>query len=204
MNRRTSFCEEKGDSPHLCEAPSGPFRQMGTVPFFRVWPAALLLAWTCSCGYGQEAPAAKPAAKPPSAKSPYRLLVPGVMQSVDPMRALEESVSRHDVVELLRSRPEVRLGQGHRLPPRHVGVGFPVQADADDLGRYSAAQRNDAAETDLVHGLLGHQHGQGDAPGRGRRSALRDVREEATLPGEDGGPARSVSCPSSCWKAIST
>ena len=24
----------KGDSPHLCEAPSGPFRQMGTVPFF--------------------------------------------------------------------------------------------------------------------------------------------------------------------------
>ena len=25
----------KGDSPHLCEAPSGPFRQMGTVPFSR-------------------------------------------------------------------------------------------------------------------------------------------------------------------------
>ena len=25
---------EKGDSPHLCEAPGGPFRQMGTVPFF--------------------------------------------------------------------------------------------------------------------------------------------------------------------------
>ena len=24
---------EKGDSPHLCEAPFGPFRQMGTVPF---------------------------------------------------------------------------------------------------------------------------------------------------------------------------
>ncbi|MGD0900661.1 MAG: hypothetical protein ABR915_22745, partial [Thermoguttaceae bacterium] len=24
----------KGDSPHLCEAPGGPFRQMGTVPFF--------------------------------------------------------------------------------------------------------------------------------------------------------------------------
>ena len=23
----------KGDSPHLCKAPSGPFRQMGTVPF---------------------------------------------------------------------------------------------------------------------------------------------------------------------------
>jgi protein ImuB len=25
---------EKGDSPHLCEAPEGPFRQMGTVPLF--------------------------------------------------------------------------------------------------------------------------------------------------------------------------
>jgi methylthioribose-1-phosphate isomerase len=32
---------EKGDSPHLCEAPSGPFRQMGTVPFF---PARELIA----------------------------------------------------------------------------------------------------------------------------------------------------------------
>jgi tRNA modification GTPase len=31
---------EKGDSPHLCEAPSGPFRQMGTVPFFRHDPIA--------------------------------------------------------------------------------------------------------------------------------------------------------------------
>jgi hypothetical protein len=32
----TAYCwqEEKGDSPHLCEAPFGPFRQMGTVPFF--------------------------------------------------------------------------------------------------------------------------------------------------------------------------
>jgi hypothetical protein len=31
---RLAALEEKGDSPHLCEAPSGPFRQMGTVPFF--------------------------------------------------------------------------------------------------------------------------------------------------------------------------
>ena len=31
---RRAFPEAgKGDSPHLCEAPSGPFRQMGTVPF---------------------------------------------------------------------------------------------------------------------------------------------------------------------------
>jgi hypothetical protein len=30
----SSALREKGDSPHLCEAPGGPFRQMGTVPFF--------------------------------------------------------------------------------------------------------------------------------------------------------------------------
>ena len=30
----------KGDSPHLCEAPFGPFRQMGTVPFFPSWQLA--------------------------------------------------------------------------------------------------------------------------------------------------------------------
>jgi serine/threonine protein kinase len=30
--------KEEGDGPHLCEAPFGPFRQMGTVPFFlRYW-----------------------------------------------------------------------------------------------------------------------------------------------------------------------
>jgi precorrin-8X/cobalt-precorrin-8 methylmutase len=32
---------EKGDSPHLCEAPFGPFRQMGTVPFFLGEPEAI-------------------------------------------------------------------------------------------------------------------------------------------------------------------
>jgi hypothetical protein len=36
--RRHGGMEEKGDSPHLCEAPSGPFRQMRTVPFFRRRP----------------------------------------------------------------------------------------------------------------------------------------------------------------------
>jgi len=34
-NLAETYQKEKGDSPHLCEAPSGPFRQMGTVPFFR-------------------------------------------------------------------------------------------------------------------------------------------------------------------------
>ena len=39
--RADSGGPEKGDSPHLYEAPSGPFRQMGTVPFFL--PAERLL-----------------------------------------------------------------------------------------------------------------------------------------------------------------
>ena len=33
FGRQRLAAAEKGDSPHLCEAPSGPFRQMGTVPF---------------------------------------------------------------------------------------------------------------------------------------------------------------------------
>ena len=32
--------KEKGDRPHLCEAPSGPFRQMGPVPFFSTTAAS--------------------------------------------------------------------------------------------------------------------------------------------------------------------
>ncbi|MCL4202263.1 MAG: hypothetical protein KJ000_07195 [Pirellulaceae bacterium] len=30
--------EEKGDKSNLCEAPSGPFRQIGLIPFFRTYP----------------------------------------------------------------------------------------------------------------------------------------------------------------------
>jgi hypothetical protein len=58
----------------------------------------------CSPVYSQDA-AAKPAAAP-TVKSPYRQLAPGVMQSVDPMRVLDETVSRHDVVELLAIDPK--------------------------------------------------------------------------------------------------
>ena len=90
-----------------------------------------LAAWTlvlaCLPGYAQEAvlkapqPAAKtseatpnlnpagqkpPAAKPLTVRSPYRKLAPGVLISIDPMQNLEESVSRHDVVELLAVDPK--------------------------------------------------------------------------------------------------
>jgi hypothetical protein len=30
----TKSCNEKGDGANLCEAPSGPFRQISPVPFF--------------------------------------------------------------------------------------------------------------------------------------------------------------------------
>jgi len=39
---------EKGDSPHLCEAPFGPFRQMGTVPFFSGTMVTRRPAWAFS------------------------------------------------------------------------------------------------------------------------------------------------------------
>ena len=82
-----------------------------------VWPAAMLLLWVTCSVYAQEAATNEPAAVKPAAKSPYRQLVPGVMQSVDPMRALEESVSRHDVVELLSVNP--KLNWARDIPFRH-------------------------------------------------------------------------------------
>lgn len=58
----------------------------------------------CSPLFAQQAP---PAATPPAAvRSPYRNLAPGVVQSVDLERELDESFSRHDVVELLAFDPK--------------------------------------------------------------------------------------------------
>jgi hypothetical protein len=81
------------------------------------WPVAVVLIMAGSHGFAQEAatpktPAAqtkenKPAAQLPTIKSPYRKLVPGVLQTIDPMRALGESVSRHDVVALLPKDPKL-------------------------------------------------------------------------------------------------
>jgi len=91
--------------------------------------AAWMLVVACSPGYGQDAAAPKapppsaakagesppspkqtdqkpPAAKPLMLKSPYRQLAPGVLISIDPIHKLEESVSRHDVVELLAVDPK--------------------------------------------------------------------------------------------------
>jgi hypothetical protein len=81
-----------------------------------VWAslAALMFVFCCSLAFGEEAaapkapPAKQPAEKPPAptTKTPYRPLAPGVMISVDPMRKLQESVSRHNVVELLAVDPK--------------------------------------------------------------------------------------------------
>jgi hypothetical protein len=83
------------------------------------WWLAVIGLLTCSAGYGEDAAgpkAPKPpvanagpkptAARPLSVRSPYRPLAPGVLESVDPMRVLDESVSRHDVVELLAVDPK--------------------------------------------------------------------------------------------------
>jgi hypothetical protein len=65
------------------------------------------------------APAAKPAASAPAAKEekaaapaapsqgPFRPLSPGALKTVDPMRQVEETVSRHNIVELLASDPKL-------------------------------------------------------------------------------------------------
>ncbi|MBN2476284.1 MAG: hypothetical protein JXB62_16850 [Pirellulales bacterium] len=56
--------------------------------------AVALVVLACS-------PLAAQEAAPAAARRPYRVLAPGVIQSVDPQRELAESFSRHDLVELL-------------------------------------------------------------------------------------------------------
>jgi hypothetical protein len=95
-----------------------------------VWACltALTSVLTCSPGYAQQdaapaapsAPAAKKASAKqpaPTTKSPYRQLAPGVMISIDPMRELKETVSRHNVVELLAADPKFDWAKD--IPFRH-------------------------------------------------------------------------------------
>ena len=77
----------------------------------RVWSVAMALSLFCVAVNAQDAPEpngstdqggeAKDTPQPPTTKSPYRQLAPGVMKSVDPAQQLRENSSRHDVIELL-------------------------------------------------------------------------------------------------------
>jgi len=62
----------------------------------------------------QKAPAAAPASAPavtPAASAPpqgpFRSLAPGTLRTIDPMRRVDETVSRHDMVELLTVDPKL-------------------------------------------------------------------------------------------------
>ncbi|HYW81270.1 MAG TPA: hypothetical protein VE890_16925 [Thermoguttaceae bacterium] len=70
----------------------------------RLWPTVLAVAAVAgaflllqNCLFAQEAQ--------PTAKSPYRHLAPGVVKVVDPAQKVNESFSRHDIVELLAFDP---------------------------------------------------------------------------------------------------
>ena len=75
----------------------------------RAWPIALMFILVALPALAQNAPADK-AAK-------YRQLAPGVLETVDPMRALDESVSRHDIVELLAV--DQSFDWAKKIPFRH-------------------------------------------------------------------------------------
>lgn len=78
------------------------------------WAWLVVLLLVCAQGFAEDAPPpeaaakppAKPAAKPLPGKTPYRLLAPGVLNTIDPMRSLGETVSQHDVVGLLAVDPK--------------------------------------------------------------------------------------------------
>jgi len=56
---------------------------------------ALALAWLGSSCFGQGA-----------TRGPFRKLAPDVLEKIDPMREIEETFARHDVVELLAVEPK--------------------------------------------------------------------------------------------------
>ena len=101
---------------------------MNCLRYVRVWSAALMLVLAYTAVNAQEVPPTnEPAAdqagednstpKPPTTKSPYRKLAPGVMKSVEPRQKLEESTSRHDVIELLAVDPKLDFAKD--VPFRH-------------------------------------------------------------------------------------
>ncbi len=71
--------------------------------------AVLATMLACSQARSEDAvqePAQKTDGKAIRVKSPYRYLAPGVMISIDPMRTLDETVSRHDMTDLLAIDPQ--------------------------------------------------------------------------------------------------
>jgi hypothetical protein len=76
------------------------------------WLIALMLLLSGPIGEAQDAPSTKtpakpiPNAKPLNVRSPYRPLAPGVLISIDPMRLLQDTVSRHDVVGITAVDPK--------------------------------------------------------------------------------------------------
>ena len=82
-----------------------------------VWAWMVAAALACSQAQAQQADGKPPALKPPSTKSPFRQLAPGVLKTVGPRRGLDETVSRHDVVELLAV--DSKLDWARDVPFRH-------------------------------------------------------------------------------------
>ncbi len=82
---------------------------------FPVWLAALLgLATAGPATFAQQA-------QPGPSRRPYRKLAPGVLQSVEPARQIEESFSRHDLVELLAVEPpNAKFDWARDVPFRHA------------------------------------------------------------------------------------
>jgi hypothetical protein len=82
----------------------------------RLWLRAIGLLWAIGGGLAAQAQEAPPA-RPPAPKDPYRKLAPGVLESVDPARRLDETFSRHDIVELLAF--DAKFDWAKDIPFRH-------------------------------------------------------------------------------------
>jgi len=124
-------------------------------------------------------------------KSPYRPLAPGVMRSVDPMRVLDETVSRHDVVELLSIDP--KFPGAKNVPFRRDIWVLDFQFKPVRMIRVDLPQPSGFMQRKLIWYMVYSVTNTGRSCTRSRTSTFLTRRSTSdSLRGEDRGPPGPV------------
>ena len=93
-----------------------------------------------------------PAAAPPAAEGRYRKLAPGVLEAVDSDRKLDETFSRHDIVELLAVDPKFDWAKD--VPFRHETWSLDFKFKVPRMIWVDIPQANGAMQRKLVWYLV--------------------------------------------------
>ncbi|MGA2066724.1 MAG: hypothetical protein ABSG86_17235 [Thermoguttaceae bacterium] len=171
----TAYCwqEEKGDSPHLCEAPSGPFRQMGTVPFFPRGQFVALVYPYAGRGF-QTLTYPKP---PERIEGRFRLMVSTEMgPTADPNAWLQEDYFRRYAAEFPRVPAASDLGW---MPGGARLGGLPPAPRGRLLERHAREDTFEAAGTVEIGGWTWHRQSAVTAAyRRGDRPMLDALKQD--------------------------